>query len=71
MQQQLEMYNPSCQGSFIRPRNNLKGTLGDKINTLLADAAYNMKKWMAWQKDLIFVLLRFLFSASCSGSGVR
>ena len=42
-------------------RNYLKGTQGDKINTLLAAAAYNMKKWMARHRHLIFVFLRFLF----------
>lgn len=42
-------------------RNYLKGAQGDKINTLLAAAAYNMKKWMARHRHLIFVFLRFLF----------
>ena len=27
-------------------RNYLKGTLGDAVNTLMADAAYNMRHWM-------------------------
>jgi len=45
-------------------RNYLKGTLGDKINTLMAAAAYNMKKWMALRKASIFILLRFLFLRS-------
>lgn len=39
-------------------RNYLSGSAGDKINTLLAAAAYNMKKWMRLEKqkllDLIF-----------------
>lgn len=39
-------------------RNYLSGTAGDKINTLLAATAYNMKKWMRLKKqeilDLIF-----------------
>lgn len=39
-------------------RNYLSGTAGDKINTLLAAAAYNMKKWMRLKRqeilDLIF-----------------
>jgi IS5 family transposase len=41
-------------------RNYLKGTQGDKINTLLAAAAYNMKKWMARRRAEIIVFLRFL-----------
>jgi len=39
-------------------RNYLSGTAGDQINTLLAAAVYNMKKWMRLEKqkmlDLIF-----------------
>ena len=39
-------------------RNYLSGTAGDQINTLLAAAAYNMKKWMRLKRqeiiDLIF-----------------
>jgi IS5 family transposase len=38
-------------------RNYLKGTNGDKINTLLAGAAYNMKKWMAIKRDEILFAL--------------
>jgi IS5 family transposase len=37
-------------------RNYLKGTAGDKINTLLAAAAYNMMKWMRMKRE------EFLFS---------
>jgi IS5 family transposase len=40
-------------------RNYPSGTAGDQINTLLAAAVYNMKKWMRLEKqkllDLIFV----------------
>lgn len=47
--------------------NYLKGTNGDKINTLLAAAVYNMKKWMAIKKkEIIFAFfenIRKLFSA--------
>lgn len=32
-------------------RNYLKGTAGDKINTLLAASAYNMMKWMQIKRD--------------------
>ena len=39
-------------------RNYLSGTAGDKINTLLAAAAYNMKKWMRLEKQKI---LDFIF----------
>ena len=35
-------------------RNYLKGTAGDKINTLLAAAAYNMMKWMRLKQQEIF-----------------
>jgi hypothetical protein len=39
-------------------RNYLSGTAGDQINTLLAAAAYNMRKWMRLKRqeiiDLIF-----------------
>jgi IS5 family transposase len=35
-------------------RNYLKGTNGDKINTLLAAAAYNMVKWMRLKQQEIF-----------------
>lgn len=43
-------------------RNYLKGTNGDKINTLLAASAYNMKKWMRMKREniFVFVLLWFL-----------
>ena len=41
-------------------RNYLSGTLGDKINTLLAASAYNMKKWMRLKREeTIFYLFRF------------
>jgi IS5 family transposase len=38
-------------------RNYLSGTAGDKINTLLAAAAYNMKKWMRLEKQKILTLI--------------
>jgi hypothetical protein len=38
-------------------RNYLKGTTGDKINTLLAASAYNMKKWMAKMRQDILLPL--------------
>ena len=43
-------------------RNYLKGTAGDKINTLLAASAYNMMKWMRMRrkKYFVFVLQWFL-----------
>ena len=43
-------------------RNYLKGTAGDKINTLLAASAYNMMKWMRMRrkKYFVFVLRWFL-----------
>ena len=37
-------------------RNYLSGTPGDSINTLLAAAAYNMKKWMRLEKQKILDL---------------
>ena len=43
-------------------RNYLSGVNGDKINTLLAATAYNMKKWMRLKKEeLVLSLLRFFF----------
>lgn len=47
-------------------KNYLRGTAGDKINTLLVEAAYNMKKWIRLEKqkilDLIlgWIYLRFI-----------
>jgi len=38
-------------------RNYLKGTAGDQINTLLAAAAYNMKKWMRLKRQEILSLI--------------
>jgi len=38
-------------------RNYLKGTVGDKMNTLLAASAYNMKKWMAMMRQEILLAL--------------
>ena len=38
-------------------RNYLKGTAGDKINTLLAATAYNMMKWMRLKRQEIFILI--------------
>jgi hypothetical protein len=39
-------------------RNYLSGSAGDQINTILAAAAYNMKKWMRLKRqeilDIIF-----------------
>ena len=43
-------------------RNYLKGTAGDKINTLLTASAYNMMKWMRMRREkyFVFVLQWFL-----------
>jgi len=38
-------------------RNYLKGVSGDKINTILAAAAYNMMKWMRLKQQEIFDLI--------------
>jgi IS5 family transposase len=38
-------------------RNYLKGTAGDKTNTLLAAAAYNMMKWMRLKRQEILSLI--------------
>ena len=35
-------------------RNYLKGIEGDKINTLLAAAAYNIKKWICLHQKYLF-----------------
>jgi IS5 family transposase len=42
-------------------RNYLKGVSGDKINTILAAAAYNMMKWMRWKQQEIFDFIFWLF----------
>jgi len=45
-------------------KNYLSGVLGDKINTLLAASAYNMRKWMRLKREeIIFWLLRFYYQA--------
>ena len=42
-------------------RNYLKGTLGDKINVMLAASAFNFKKWinelLFWPKNLLAKIL--------------
>jgi len=38
-------------------RNYLKGTSEDQFNTLLAAAAYNMKKWMRLKRQEILCLI--------------
>jgi IS5 family transposase len=43
-------------------RNYLSGTAGDQINTLLAAAAYNMKKWMRLKRQEILNLIFRWFS---------
>jgi len=42
-------------------RNYLSGSAGDQINTLLAAAAYNMKKWMRLNKEEMINLIFSLF----------
>lgn len=42
-------------------RNYLSGSAGDQINTLLAAAAYNMKKWMRLKKEEMINLIFSLF----------
>lgn len=43
-------------------RNYLKGTAGDQINTLLAAAAYNMKKWMRLKRqEILYYLFRWFY----------
>ena len=43
-------------------RNYLSGSAGDQINTLLAAAAYNMKKWMRLKREEMTELIFCLFS---------
>lgn len=43
-------------------RNYLSGNAGDQINTLLAAAAYNMRKWMRLKREEIANLIFCLFS---------
>lgn len=46
-------------------RNYLKGTAGDKINTLLAASAYNMMKWMRLKREeILFFLFRWYYQAT-------
>ncbi|MBN1639472.1 MAG: hypothetical protein JW866_10920 [Ignavibacteriales bacterium] len=42
-------------------RNYLKGVSGDKINTILAAAAYNMMKWMRWMRWKQQEIFDFIF----------
>jgi IS5 family transposase len=43
-------------------RNYLSGTAGDKINTLLAATAYNMKKWMRLKRqEILSLFFRWFF----------
>ncbi len=43
-------------------RNFLKGVLGDKINAILAGAAFNFKKALNEIKAFAIFYLRFLFN---------
>jgi len=43
-------------------RNYLSGTAGDQINTILAAAAYNMRKWMRLKREELLNLIFCLFS---------
>ncbi len=42
-------------------RNHLLGTLGDKINALLAAVGYNFRKLLLWFRQLFFAFLNTLF----------
>jgi transposase, IS5 family len=45
-------------------RNYLSGTAGDKINTLLTAAAYNMKKWMRLKRqEILSLIFRWFYQA--------
>jgi IS5 family transposase len=45
-------------------RNYPKGTAGDQINTLLAAAAYNMRKWMRLKREeVLFFIFRWYYQA--------
>jgi hypothetical protein len=45
-------------------RNYLKGVAGDHINTLLAAAAYNMRKWMRLKREeILFFIFRWYYQA--------
>ena len=49
-------------------RNYLSGTAGDKINTLLAAIAYNMRKWMRLKKEEILnLILRWILQTLILG----
>jgi hypothetical protein len=48
--------------------NYLSGTAGDKINTLLAATAYNMRKWMRLKKEEILnLILRWILQTLILG----
>jgi len=42
-------------------KNFLKGVIGDKINAMMAAAAWNFKKWMRMNRKLFLCLIYFLF----------
>ena len=43
-------------------RNYLKGTAGDKTNTLLAAVAYNMMKWMRLKRqEILSIVYRWFY----------
>ena len=59
------------RGTYITPeidhrmiRNYLSGTAGDKINTLLAATAYNMRKWMRLKRqEILNLIFRWIYQA--------
>ena len=45
-------------------RNYLSGIAGDQTNTLLAAAAYNMKKWMRLKRqEILNLIFRWIYQA--------
>ena len=56
----IEGLNSHLKHDYRMLRNYLKGTAGDKINTLMAASAYNMMKWMRLKREeIIFFVFRW------------
>jgi transposase, IS5 family len=62
--QAIEPIIGHLKSRFGLKRNWLNGTEGDQFNLYMATAAFNLKKWMNQQADLIFALIfNLIFSA--------
>ncbi len=50
------------KSDFRLVRNYLRGSIGDKINLMLAAAAFNFKKWMREAVGFLFALFVLLWN---------